>query len=147
VLGLNGVPEAGWEFSSVEDEKAARELAEERAMQAKSRGFGKPQKGHAGKSFRVARSGAKQGAARRRQGRHPGLGRGDCRGAQENRIGKVSLEMLHSDVGTITENDVALASASKAVILGFHTRVDSTAAKSQARRRANQALRHHLRID
>src|SRR5579859_620742 len=36
VLGLNGVPEAGWEFSSVDDEKAARALAEERAMQAKS---------------------------------------------------------------------------------------------------------------
>jgi translation initiation factor IF-2 len=32
VLGLNGVPEAGLEFSVVEDEKAARDLAEERAM-------------------------------------------------------------------------------------------------------------------
>src|SRR5277367_6833622 len=36
VLGLNGVPEAGLEFSSVEDEKAARDLAEQRAMTAKS---------------------------------------------------------------------------------------------------------------
>jgi translation initiation factor IF-2 len=42
---------------------------------------------------------------------------------------KVSLEVIHSDVGAITENDVALASASKGVILGFHTRVDSTAAE------------------
>jgi translation initiation factor IF-2 len=42
---------------------------------------------------------------------------------------KVMLEVIHSDVGTITENDVALASASAAVILGFHTRVDSTAAE------------------
>jgi translation initiation factor IF-2 len=38
---------------------------------------------------------------------------------------KVSLEIIHSAVGTITESDVALASASGAVILGFHTRVDS----------------------
>ena len=38
---------------------------------------------------------------------------------------KVSLEVIHSAVGTITESDVALASASSAVILGFHTRVDS----------------------
>ena len=38
---------------------------------------------------------------------------------------KVSLEVIHSAVGTITESDVALASASTAVILGFHTRVDS----------------------
>jgi translation initiation factor IF-2 len=32
-------------------------------------------------------------------------------------------------VGTVTESDVLLASASKAVVLGFHTRVDSTAAE------------------
>jgi translation initiation factor IF-2 len=38
---------------------------------------------------------------------------------------KVTLEIIHSAVGTITESDVSLASASHAVILGFHTRVDS----------------------
>jgi len=37
--------------------------------------------------------------------------------------GKVTLEIIHSAVGAITENDVALASASRGVILGFHTRV------------------------
>ena len=37
---------------------------------------------------------------------------------------KVSLEIIHSAVGTITESDVLLASASKAIILGFHTRID-----------------------
>ena len=42
---------------------------------------------------------------------------------------KVALEVIHSDVGTISENDVALASASHGVILGFHTRLDSTAAE------------------
>ena len=36
---------------------------------------------------------------------------------------------MHGDVGTIPDNDVALASASNAVILGFHTRVDSTASR------------------
>jgi translation initiation factor IF-2 len=38
VLGLNGVPEAGLEFSVVESEKAARALAEEREMEAKAAG-------------------------------------------------------------------------------------------------------------
>ena len=38
VLGLNGVPEAGLEFSVVEDEKAARDLAEQRTMEAKALG-------------------------------------------------------------------------------------------------------------
>ena len=55
VLGLNGVPEAGLEFSVVEDEKAARALAEQRAMEAQSAGPGSPRQGHAGKSFCHAR--------------------------------------------------------------------------------------------
>src|SRR5579862_2392595 len=38
---------------------------------------------------------------------------------------KVNLEVIHSAVGTITESDVSLASASDAVILGFHTRIDN----------------------
>src|SRR5208282_4010512 len=38
VLGLNGVPDAGLEFSVVEDEKAARDLAEQRAADAKAQG-------------------------------------------------------------------------------------------------------------
>jgi len=35
------------------------------------------------------------------------------------------LEVIHSAVGTITESDVSLASASDAVVLGFHTRIDN----------------------
>ena len=38
---------------------------------------------------------------------------------------KVSLEIIHSAVGTVTESDVLFASASKAVVLGFHTRIDN----------------------
>ena len=38
---------------------------------------------------------------------------------------KVVLEIIHSAVGSITESDVLLASASKAIILGFHTRIDT----------------------
>ena len=60
----------------------------------------------------------------------------------------MTLEVIHSAVGTITETDVSLASASQAVILGFHTRLDSTGVgKSQARRSANQAMPPSLRID
>ena len=47
VLGLNGVPDAGLEFSVVEDEKAARELAEQRANDNQSAGFGESLEGHA----------------------------------------------------------------------------------------------------
>jgi translation initiation factor IF-2 len=125
VLGLNGVPEAGLEFSVVEDEKAARELGEQRGFEAKALGqearakvtlenlFDKL----ASSSFKLLKIVVKA----------------DTQGSVEaivealNKIesDKVSLEVIHSAVGTITESDVALASASDAVILGFHTRVDS----------------------
>jgi translation initiation factor IF-2 len=129
VLGLNGVPEAGWEFSSVEDEKAARALAEERAFEAKSQDLENRSKVTLENLF------ASLEAAQSKVLRV--VVKADTQGSVEAIVealkkiesDKVSLEVLHSDVGTITENDVALASASKAVILGFHTRLDSTAAE------------------
>jgi translation initiation factor IF-2 len=129
VLGLNGVPEAGWEFSSVDDEKAARVLAEERAQEAKSQDLENRSKvtlenlfasleAASSKVLRVVVKADTQGSVE-----------AIVEALKKIESDKVSLEVLHSDVGTITENDVALASASKAVILGFHTRLDSTASE------------------
>ena len=129
VLGLNGVPEAGLEFSVVEDEKAARDLAEQRAMEAKSQDLENRSKvtlENLFASLEAAQSKVLKVVVK-----------ADTQGSVEAIVealkkiesDKVSLEIIHSDVGTITENDVALASASNAVILGFHTRVDSTAAE------------------
>ena len=129
VLGLNGVPEAGWEFSSVDDEKSARALAEERAFAAKSEDLESRSKVTLENLF--ASLDAVQNKVLRV------VVKADTQGSVEaivealNKIesDKVSLEVLHSAVGAITENDVAMASASQGVILGFHTRVDSTAAE------------------
>jgi translation initiation factor IF-2 len=129
VLGLNGVPEAGWEFSSVDDEKAARVLAEEREFAAKAEDLESRSKvtlenlfasleAAASKVLRVVVKADTQGSVE-----------AIVEALKKIESDKVSLEVLHSDVGTITENDVALASASKAVILGFHTRLDSTASE------------------
>ena len=129
VLGLNGVPDAGLEFSSVEDEKAARDLAEQRSFEAKSQDLEDRSKvtlENLFASLEAAQSKVLKVVVK-----------ADTQGSVEaivealNKIesDKVTLEIIHSDVGTITENDVALASASNAVILGFHTRLDSTAAE------------------
>ncbi|HEX5397731.1 MAG TPA: translation initiation factor IF-2, partial [Verrucomicrobiae bacterium] len=133
VLGLNGVPEAGQEFSAVEDEKTARELAEERAMEAKNQDLESRSKvtlENLFASLEAAQSKVLKVVVK-----------ADTQGSVEAIVealkkiesDKVSLEIIHSDVGAITENDVALASASKAVILGFHTRLDSTAAEKAKR--------------
>src|SRR6266850_4628869 len=125
VLGLNGVPEAGLEFSVVEDEKAARELAEQRGMEAKA--LGQEARSKVTLENLFAQLASTSSKALRI------VVKADTQGSVEAIVDalkkiesdKVTLEVIHSAVGTITESDVALASASDAVILGFHTRVDS----------------------
>jgi translation initiation factor IF-2 len=126
VLGLNGVPEAGLEFSVVEDEKAARDLAEQRALEAKALGQEQPRakvtlenlfaqlESTSSKSLKVVVKADTQGSVE-----------AIVEALKKIDSDKVLLDIIHSAVGTITESDVALASASHAVILGFHTRVDS----------------------
>jgi translation initiation factor IF-2 len=125
VLGLNGVPEAGLEFSVVEDEKAARDLAGQRAMEAKAAGLESRTKVTLENLFAQLETSTSKVLKV--------VVKADTQGSVEAIVDalkkiesdKVSLEVIHSAVGTITESDVALASASNAIILGFHTRVDS----------------------
>ncbi|MGH7952478.1 MAG: translation initiation factor IF-2, partial [Limisphaerales bacterium] len=132
VLGLNGVPEAGLEFTVVEDEKVARELAEQRFFEARAEGQ---------ESKKVTLENLFATLAAEQSKILKVVVKADTQGSVEAIVEalkkieaeKVSLEIIHSDVGTITENDVALGSASSAVILGFHTRVDSTAAEKAKR--------------
>ncbi|HOX57365.1 MAG TPA: translation initiation factor IF-2 [Candidatus Paceibacterota bacterium] len=126
VLGLNGVPDAGLEFSVVEDEKAARDLAEQRGQAAKALGQEATRAkmtlenlfdqlaSNAGKVLKLVVKADTQGSVE-----------AIVDALKKIESEKVSLEVIHSAVGTITESDVALASASEAVILGFHTRIDS----------------------
>ncbi|MDD5140055.1 MAG: translation initiation factor IF-2 [Verrucomicrobiales bacterium] len=128
VLGLNGVPDAGREFIVVEDEKAARDKAEQRFLKDRA-------EGHESKKITLENLFATLAANQSKVLKV--VVKADTQGSVEaivealNKIEaeKVSLEIMHSDVGAISENDVALASASSAIILGFHTRVDSTAAE------------------
>jgi translation initiation factor IF-2 len=129
VLGLNGVPEAGLEFSVVEDERSARVLAGQRAQEARVQNQEARSKVTLENLFATLDS--QQGKALKV------VVKADTQGSVEAIVEalkkieseKVALEVIHSDVGTITENDVALASASHGIILGFHTRLDSTAAE------------------
>jgi translation initiation factor IF-2 len=126
VLGLNGVPEAGLEFSVVEDERAARELTEERAQEIRTQGQ-EAARGKVTLENLFATLKSQQGKVLKT------VVKADTQGSVEAIVealrkiesDKVTLEIIHSAVGTITESDVALASASNAIILGFHTRVDS----------------------
>jgi len=126
VLGLNGVPEAGLEFSVMEDEKVARDVAGQRAQEAKALGQETTRAKItlenlfdqlASTSIKVLKVVVKADT----QGSVEAI----VEALKKIESEKVLLEVIHSAVGTITESDVSLASASDAVILGFHTRVDS----------------------
>lgn len=129
ILGLNGVPDAGLEFTVCENERTARDLAAERAQADRTENLEAKSKvtlenlfatldSQAGKTLKVVVKADTQGSV-------------EAIVEALNKIDtdKVALEVIHSDVGTISENDVALASASHGIILGFHTRLDSTAAE------------------
>jgi translation initiation factor IF-2 len=125
LLGLNGVPEAGLEFSAVDNEKAARAEAEKRAMEAKVVEAERRPKITLENLFDTLASESSKVLKV--------VVKADTQGSVEAIVDalkkiettKVNLEVIHSAVGTITESDVALASASKAIILGFHTRIDN----------------------
>jgi translation initiation factor IF-2 len=129
VLGLNGVPDAGQEFTVVDDERTARDLANERAMADRAQSQEDKRKVTLENLFATLDS--QQGKVLKV------VVKADTQGSVEAIVealkkiesDKVSLEIIHSDVGAITESDAVLASASHGIILGFHTRVDSTAAE------------------
>jgi translation initiation factor IF-2 len=136
VLGLNGVPEAGSEFSAVENERAARDLAEERAdSRKKSELDGDRAKGRTSLSDLFGRIGDLTAKVLKV------IVKADTQGSVEALVGalreiksaKVSLEVVHSAVGAVNVSDINLARGSKAVVLAFHTRVDNNAAEEAKR--------------
>ena len=125
VLGLNGVPEAGLEFSVVENEKDARALAEERIENVRGEEKERRPKVTLENLFETLASEASKVLKVVVKADTQGSVEAIVEALKKIESEKVALEVIHSAVGTITESDVLLASASKAIVLGFHTRVDN----------------------
>jgi bacterial translation initiation factor 2 (bIF-2) len=133
VLGLSEVPDAGDEFEVFLDEKQARAVASERAEQSRQNRL------QALASRRISLSSA---SAKAQEGDLKELNiilKADVQGSVEaiaNALkqlpqGEVQLCILLAAPGEITENDVVLAAASDAVILGFNTSL-ATGARNSA---------------
>jgi len=129
VLGLNGVPEAGLEFNAVKDEKTARLIMGEREDEAHAQRRG----GGTGPMGGGSVDDLLQALAKSQLQELKVVVKADAQGSVEAIVDslskiesdKVTLKVIHSAVGTVTENDVHLASASRALIIGFHTRLDN----------------------
>ncbi len=129
IIGLAEVPESGDEFAAVEDERMARELAEQRREKTKEEQFKANAKVNLNDLFAQISEGVKDLNI---------IVKADVGGSAEavkQSLLKLSNEevrvnIIHTAVGGITEGDVMLAAASNALIIGFNVRPDKNALDS-----------------
>lgn len=129
ITGLDAVPSSGDEFNVVEDERMARQLADKRRAKEKDDVFKANAKVNLDELFAQIKEGVKDLNI---------IVKADVKGSAEavkSSLEKLSNEevrvnVIHVGVGGITENDVMLASASNAIIVGFNVRPDKAAMDS-----------------
>lgn len=126
ITGLSGLPEAGQEFIVVKSEKEAREISEVRTQGVRQTTMLKKKMTLDNLMQKASESGKKILHL---------IIRADVQGSLEAlkaalmkiESQKAELDIIFTGVGEISESDVQLAAASKAVILGFHTQVEGHA--------------------
>ncbi|HEY4530541.1 MAG TPA: translation initiation factor IF-2, partial [Luteimonas sp.] len=129
VLGLSGVPDAGDDFVVVDDERLAREVAQQR--EAKRRELRLVQSAGNRMEDIMAQMGGGQ------QLELPLVIKADVQGSVEAlrqaltalSNNEIRVNIIRSGVGGITESDANSAAAAKATIIGFNVRADASARK------------------
>jgi translation initiation factor IF-2 len=126
ITGLSDLAEAGCEFIVVQNEKTARELAYAR------------QEGHKASQLKQTKKSIDIFMEKKKTGEKkilPIIIKADVQGSLEAlksslakiKSEKVELNIVGEGIGEIAESDIQLAAASKAVIIGFHTQMESHA--------------------
>ena len=137
VLGLNGVPNAGDEFNVVEDEKAAKEVAEHRGEKLRQKELGAVKKATLEDLFAKAKTGEAKELNIVVKADVQGSAEAVSEALRKLSTKKVGVRILDSGVGAITESDVLTAAAGKAIIVGFstkpETKVDQIASQQGAK--------------
>jgi translation initiation factor IF-2 len=129
IQGLTEVPQAGDEFMVLSDERRAREIATFRSGRYRDVKLAKRQAAKLETIMDQMGAGESQMLAL--------IVKADVQGSQEAlaqslvklSTPEVKVQIVHAAVGAISESDINLAIASKAVIIGFNTRADAGARK------------------
>jgi translation initiation factor IF-2 len=129
IQGLSDVPGAGDELIVLGDERKAREIALYRQGKFRDTKLAKQQAAKLENMFENMGEGAARAL--------PLIIKADVQGSQEALVhaltklstDEVKVQVVHAQVGGITESDINLALASKAVIIGFNVRADVSARK------------------
>jgi translation initiation factor IF-2 len=126
ILGLSGVPQAGDTMLVVSDERKARQIATVRSERDRLKGKGatritledlhKQIEAGEVKELRLVIKADVQGSVEAL-----------TESLERLSTEEVKLKVIHSSVGTVTESDVMLASASNAIVLGFNVKADPKA--------------------
>ncbi|MGI9411696.1 MAG: translation initiation factor IF-2, partial [Hyphomicrobiaceae bacterium] len=130
VLGFDSAPEAGDQFAVVENEARAREITDYRVRKRRET------LGSAGSARTLEQM--MQQLHEEGKKEFPLIVKGDVQGSVEAIAGalakvgneEVEARIIHSGVGGITESDITLATASKAVVIGFNVRANVQAKAS-----------------
>ncbi len=132
IIGLSEVPSSGDEFNAVEDERMARELADQRRDKAKEEVFKANARANLNDLFAQISDGVKELNI---------IVKADVDGSVEavkQSLEKLSndevkVRVIHGAAGGIREGDVTFAAASNAIIVGFNVRPDKAAIDSAER--------------
>ncbi|OJU92612.1 MAG: translation initiation factor IF-2, partial [Burkholderiales bacterium 66-5] len=130
IQGLSEVPQAGDEFMVLGDERRAREIATYRAGKFRNTKLARQQAAKLENVFADLQSGEVQHL--------PIIVKADVQGSQEAlsqsllklSTEEVKVQLVYAGVGGISESDVNLAIASKAIVIGFNVRADANARKA-----------------
>jgi translation initiation factor IF-2 len=129
ILGLSDVPAAGAEVVVLGDERKAREIALFRQGKYRDVKLAKQQAAKLENMFDQMGEGEKKTLALIIKADVQGSYEGLAHALGQLATNEVKVNIVHAAVGGITESDVNLALASKAVIIGFNTRADGAARK------------------
>ncbi|GAA4417909.1 translation initiation factor IF-2 [Acidovorax lacteus] len=130
IQGLSDVPQAGDEFMVLADERRAREIATYRAGKFRNTKLAKQQAAKLENVFAEMQAGEVQTL--------PIIIKADVQGSQEALAAsllklstdEIKVQLVYAGVGGISESDINLAIASKAIVIGFNVRADTGARKT-----------------
>lgn len=122
IVGLEAVPDAGDHLQVVEDEKMARQVSEARTAKARHTRINSGSRQTLESLFADLQNGVAKDLNLLVKAESHGSLQALTQSLNKLSTDEVAVKIIHSGVGAISETDVMLASASKAIIIGFNVR-------------------------
>ena len=127
LVGFSDMPHVGDEVVVMDNERSVKKLSEERQSELRQKKLQMPRRSTLESLFANIKEGEKKALKVVLKCDVQGSVEAVVKCLNDIKSEKIKLDILHSDVGAITESDILLASASDAVVIGFSTKVENKA--------------------